>query len=150
MVRAVSDDTVTRLRKCTRSIEQLGDKDNGLARLMVEAANEITRLRAACRALAGIAPDVLASVTPAALRAVLTARGWTLDLAHDQHEWWRCPVPAANLPSAFGNVVVFPARGTTLAQTLTDFCNAASARHGIAPAELLAEVLAAVDRGEAP
>lgn len=103
-------------------------------------------LRRAVRALAGLDPDALKSVTPDAMRGVMEARGWskTGELRFPANPS-RVAFESFDHPTAKGadqNVLV-PQRtdASDYPRRVVDWAHDLAARHGdVAPAEVLAEV----------
>lgn len=124
------------------------------------AEAERDRLRAASRALAGIDAATLDAVTPAAMRAVMERRGWTLDARlpwfADRNvvafESWEHPT-AQGAGSRGGSarfvpdvrVAVLPGIDAAEARRyVAEWAWSLATRHGdVSPAEVLAEALAA-------
>lgn len=104
-------------------------------------------LRRAVRALAGLDPDALKSVTPDAMRRVMEARGWskTGELRFPAVPS-RVAFESFDHPTAKGadqNAVLVPQRtdASDYPRRVVDWAHDLAARHGdVAPAEVLAEV----------
>lgn len=104
-----------------------------------QMSRDLDRLRRSVRALAGLASNVFESVTPYALRAVLTRRGWVFREVERDYEQWRHPY--------HDDPVCVPVDGPLGIKSIRWAIDELAGPHvaKIAPAELLAELLAADD-----
>ncbi len=119
----------------------LAGDSRDIGRHVLAMAAELDRLRLAARAMAGLAPDVLAAVPPDALRAVLAARGWTMawrspdGVEEYEHDDTLCDQSSATAR-------VYPDTGEPrLAGRAHECVEIIASHHGESPAEVLAEVL---------
>lgn len=157
VVPSVDADEAARLRAEVARLTTECEEHRSRAAAMRDDRNA---LRSASRALAGIDVATLDAVTPAAMRAVMERRGWTLDArlpwfgdpAWTAFESWEHPT-AQGAGSRGGSarfvpdvrVAVLPGIDAAEARRyVAEWAWSLATRHGdVSPAEVLAEALAA-------
>lgn len=118
----------------------LAGDSRDIGRQVLAMAAELDRLRLAARAMEGLAPDVLAAVTPDALRAVLAARGWHVAAGwstSDEYDHETAIRGAYNAFPAVHDTQGFRGYGDRVRECVAIIAS----RHGESAAEVLAEVL---------